>query len=171
MTKEELIARLKDIEWDDFEVKEAADALPKSVWETVSAFSNTSGGWLVLGVKQIGKRFEIQGINNAEKIESDLMNALREGLINFLAHADYFSAMHPTIRVYSNRIEFQNPGRFMVDMEHLRDRSLCQIGRKCGLWHRQDAEMGVADGRESCILGRHRKCCCHLLQTGRERGS
>ena len=336
MTKEELIARLKDIEWDDFEVKEAADALPKSVWETVSAFSNTSGGWLVLGVKQIGKRFDIQGINNAEKIESDLMNALRggrkmnfplfpmakkydidgktilafhfdsspqkpiffttinntfirsgsgdrratdseiaamyrdqmfgckseekvsgtgfndlnmmsletyrnhvryynpsfpfkdlsdvrfceqtgiikggeltyagllmlgkreavlqhvsnfwvdyievpgpsyseastrysfrmqeqdniwesyqaivqrlrlyannpftttssmaapedeselyalrEGLINFLAHADYFSAMHPTIRVYSNRIEFQNPGRFMVDMEHLRDR-------------------------------------------------
>lgn len=336
MTKEELIARLKDIEWDDFEVKEAADALPKSVWETVSAFSNTSGGWLVLGVKQTGKKFEIQGINNAEKIESDLMNALRggrkmnfplfptakkydidgktilafhfdsspqkpiffttinntfirsgsgdrratdseiaamyrdqmfgckseekvpgtgfndlnmmsletyrnhvryynpsfpfkdlpdvrfceqtgiikggelsyagllmlgkreavlqhvsnfwvdyievpgpsyseastrysfrmqeqdniwesyqaivqrlrlyannpftttfsmaapedeselyalrEGLINFLAHADYFSAMHPTIRVYSNRIEFQNPGRFMVDMEHLRDR-------------------------------------------------
>jgi len=336
MTKEELIARLKDIEWDDFEVKEAADALPKNIWETVSAFSNTSGGWLVLGVKQIGKRFDIQGINNAEKIESDLMNALRggrkmnfplfpmakkydidgktilafhfdsspqkpiffttinntfirsgsgdrratdseiaamyrdqmfgckseekvsgtgfndlnmmsletyrnhvryynpsfpfkdlsdvrfceqtgiikggeltyagllmlgkreavlqhvsnfwvdyievpgpsyseastrysfrmqeqdniwesyqaivqrlrlyannpftttssmaapedeselyalrEGLINFLAHADYFSAMHPTIRVYSNRIEFQNPGRFMVDMEHLRDR-------------------------------------------------
>ena len=59
MTKEELIARLKDIEWDDLEVKEAADALPKSVWETVSAFSNTSGGWLVLGVKQTGKKFEI----------------------------------------------------------------------------------------------------------------
>lgn len=44
MTKDELILRLKDIEWDDFEVKEAQNKLPDNVWETVSAFSNTSGG-------------------------------------------------------------------------------------------------------------------------------
>lgn len=29
--------------------------------------------------------------------------------------------MHPTIRVYDNRIEFQNPGRFIRGIEHLRD--------------------------------------------------
>ena len=39
MTKDELITKLKDIEWDDFEVKEAANGLPKSIGETVSAFS------------------------------------------------------------------------------------------------------------------------------------
>ena len=33
MTKDELIAKLKDIEWDDFEVKEAATELPKNIWE------------------------------------------------------------------------------------------------------------------------------------------
>lgn len=38
MTKEELVARLRDIEWDDFEVKAAKSDLPKNIWETVSAF-------------------------------------------------------------------------------------------------------------------------------------
>ena len=50
MTKEELLLKLTDIEWDDFEVKAAQDKLPENVWETVSAFSNTSGGWIVFGV-------------------------------------------------------------------------------------------------------------------------
>ena len=32
MTKDELILRLKDIEWDDFEVKEAQHELPDNAW-------------------------------------------------------------------------------------------------------------------------------------------
>ena len=79
MTKDELIKRIADIEWEDFECKEALNQLPNSVWETVSAFSNTSGGWIVLGVKQNGKRFEVQGVNNGEKIESDFLTTLRDG--------------------------------------------------------------------------------------------
>lgn len=39
--KAELILRLKDIEWDDSEVKGAQNKLPDNVWETVSAFSST----------------------------------------------------------------------------------------------------------------------------------
>lgn len=79
MTKEELLQRLSDIEWDDFEVKEAQTKLPENVWETVSAFSNTSGGWVVFGIKQRGKRFEVQGVENGEKTESDFLNILRNG--------------------------------------------------------------------------------------------
>jgi ATP-dependent DNA helicase RecG len=39
MTKEDLIKRLQDIEWDDFEVKKARGELPKNIWETVSVFT------------------------------------------------------------------------------------------------------------------------------------
>jgi predicted HTH transcriptional regulator len=79
MTKQELINKLNDLEWEDFEVKEAKEAIPKSVWETVSAFSNSSGGWLVFGVKQVGQTFESFGVKKPEKIEQDFLAILRSG--------------------------------------------------------------------------------------------
>ena len=77
MTREELIAKIQDIEWDDFEAKEALNELPKNMWDTVSAFSNTSGGWVLCGVAQKGKKFEILGVKNGEKIENDFLTTLR----------------------------------------------------------------------------------------------
>ena len=74
MTKDELTKRLQDIEWEDFEVKSAKNELPKNIWESVSAFANCSGGWIVFGVVQSGKKFEIEGVVNGEKIESDFLN-------------------------------------------------------------------------------------------------
>jgi len=41
----------------NFEVKEAKSEVPKTAWETVSAFSNTAGGWIVFGVKKTGKEY------------------------------------------------------------------------------------------------------------------
>ena len=82
MTKEELIDRINDIEWEDFEAKEAKSELPKNIWETVSAFANTSGGWIVLGVKQNGKKLEISGVANAEKLEQDFLGTLRSQKFN-----------------------------------------------------------------------------------------
>ena len=77
MDKEALLMRLTEIEWDDFEVKEASVELPKSIWETVSAFSNTAGGWIILGVAQRGKKFELTGVRKPEKMEQDMITTLR----------------------------------------------------------------------------------------------
>ena len=82
MNQLQLIDKLNDLEWEDFEVKAAKANIPKDSWETVSAFSNTSGGWLVFGVKQIGKKFYIQGLTNPEKIEQDFLNGLRGDKFN-----------------------------------------------------------------------------------------
>ncbi len=79
MDKKELIKKLEDIEWEDFEVKEAKAKIPKNSWETVSAFSNTVGGWLIFGVKKRGKSYEIKGVNNPEKIEQEFTTVLRGG--------------------------------------------------------------------------------------------
>lgn len=76
MTKHELISKLSDIEWDDFEVKASTDDLSKSVRDTVSAFCNTGGGWIILGVGQNKNSFFIKGLTNPEKIEQDFISQL-----------------------------------------------------------------------------------------------
>ncbi|MBK7175061.1 MAG: ATP-binding protein [Bacteroidales bacterium] len=77
MNRGQLIAKLADIEWEDFEVKEAKSDIPRNAWETVSAFSNTAGGWLIFGVKKSGKSFFFVGVDNPEKIEQDFTSTLR----------------------------------------------------------------------------------------------
>ena len=51
--------------------------LPRSVWETVSAFANTAGGVIVLGVseRRDDGSFVVHGIPKAEKVLDDFWNA------------------------------------------------------------------------------------------------
>src|SRR3989338_4083477 len=71
-----------------FEVKEAKSEIPKNAWETVSAFYNTAGGWIVFGVGKKGKEYEILGVNNPEKIECDFLTTLRGGKFNKVLEAN-----------------------------------------------------------------------------------
>ena len=77
MNREELMEKLEEIEWYDFEVKTARNNIPKSAWETVSAFSNTAGGWLVFGVTERGGSYGISGVDNPEKMVLDFTTTLR----------------------------------------------------------------------------------------------
>lgn len=60
------------------------------------------------------------GPNGFAPDDNSELYALREGLVNMLAHADYFSPMHSIVRVFTNRIEFQNVVRFMFDLSDIK---------------------------------------------------
>ncbi|GHT75221.1 hypothetical protein AGMMS50262_09890 [Bacteroidia bacterium] len=53
-----------------------------------------------------------KGKRAIEGTEKPHIDALREGLINMLIHSDYGSPLKSRIRVFVNRIEFENPGVF-----------------------------------------------------------
>ena len=59
------------------EAKQAQKGLPVSVWETYSAFANTDGGLILLGVTEHPDRsLEIIGVNEPEKLLSDFWNTI-----------------------------------------------------------------------------------------------
>ncbi|MEN0104817.1 MAG: RNA-binding domain-containing protein [Pseudomonas sp.] len=65
--------------------------LPKDFWPTYSAFANTDGGLVVLGLRERERRFSVAGLVNIEKIRTDLFNTLNNPSkvsVNLLTDAD-----------------------------------------------------------------------------------
>ena len=94
------IAYLKDLsllrESHDLECKlalgrDGRGAVPEDFWPTYSAFANSEGGVVVLGVRERGDLFQVEGIPDITKVREDLFNSLnnrQKVSVNLLTDSD-----------------------------------------------------------------------------------
>ena len=75
MTTDYISKLLSESEGLTVEYKECTHVLSKSVWETVCAFSNRYGGYLILGVSDNGIPIGVDR-NAAGQIKKDFANTL-----------------------------------------------------------------------------------------------
>ena len=102
----ELKKLLKAGEWNDIEFKEARRDVPKSAFETVSAFANSHGGCLVFGV--------------ARRDDPPGFRVFREAAVNLLIHQDYGDhSRKGVIKFFRDGFQFWNPGDVFGDDSRL----------------------------------------------------
>lgn len=88
MDMQELMSLIYQGEKVDIECKKAESNVPKTAYESYSAFANTNGGYIVLGVKEDKtktdpkERFIIQGIENPKKQIEDFWNTINGNKVN-----------------------------------------------------------------------------------------
>ena len=88
MNMQELKELIYQGEKVDIECKKAEKGVPKSAYESYSAFANTKGGYIILGVREDKtktdpkERFIIQGIEDAPKQKEDFWNTINGNKVN-----------------------------------------------------------------------------------------
>ena len=76
MSPEEIRNAVARSENASVEFKRARGGVPADFWPSYSSFANTDGGVIVLGVREMDGKREIEGLADAEKTVADLWNAV-----------------------------------------------------------------------------------------------
>lgn len=97
MDKNTILEALRKGERVTLECKKARSEVPSSIWSTYSAFANTLGGLILLGVEEdldepdIAKRYTITGVGNVIKMKKDFWDTLNNASkvnVNILSDSD-----------------------------------------------------------------------------------
>ena len=97
MDKNTILEALRKGERVTLECKKARSEVPSSIWSTYSAFANTLGGLILLGVEEdldepdIAKRYTITGVSNVIKMKKDFWDTLNNASkvnVNILSDSD-----------------------------------------------------------------------------------
>lgn len=72
----DLFSDLSAFEGADVEYKGARGGLPGDLWATYSAFANTEGGTIYLGITQRGHDLDVHGVESPEKLIGDFWNTV-----------------------------------------------------------------------------------------------
>ncbi|OPC30744.1 RNA-binding domain-containing protein [Elizabethkingia anophelis] len=72
-----IVDAFPNTEFEELEYKSAQGGFPNDFWKTYSAFANTSGGIIVLGVSEKKNSFNIEGLSDEQiiKIQKDFWNS------------------------------------------------------------------------------------------------
>ncbi len=87
----QLLRESVDLECKLARGRDGQGALPEDFWPTYSAFANTGGGVVVLGLRERSGSFEVEGIANVAKVRKELFDGLnnrQKVSINLLSDAD-----------------------------------------------------------------------------------
>ncbi|WP_439662319.1 ATP-binding protein [Lentzea sp. HUAS TT2] len=118
-TLQSLIERLRrtGAEMCDVEVKSAAGGLPKSAAESLSAFANTNGGTLVLGLDE-NDGFRPAQLADAAKLRDDLAAMASD-------------CLHPPLRIAVDVVEFEGRPIVLAEIDPLpSDHRPCYVESK-----------------------------------------
>lgn len=81
---------------------------------------NIFGFWMLVSSKLetlINNKFDVEGMQRKDSGQK-LLKAIREGLANSLAHADYQSKSPIKISFFKDKVEFINPGEMLISPAH-----------------------------------------------------
>ena len=128
-TKHDISALIEKGETFHLECKKAQGGLPGSLWESYSAFCNTDGGVILLGVKEFeDKHFQVVGVSDAQKLVQDFTNTLNDRnkglqkMFQFLGYSEKAGSGFPKIFMGTDEQHWERPTLredFQLDQTYL----------------------------------------------------